>query len=58
MTNDLKKSDISKIQLTITINFISSKDDNNEEHEMHSKNGNIKIMIIDVTDEIVEKLFN
>ena len=42
----------------MTINFISSKDDNNEEHEMHSKNGNIKIMIIDVTDEIVEKLFN
>ena len=35
--NDLKQSDTWKIQLTITINFISSKDDNDEEHVMHSK---------------------
>ena len=33
--NDLKKSDTWKIQLTITINFISSKDDNDEERETH-----------------------
>ena len=33
--NDLKKSDKWKIQLIITINFISSKDDNDEEPEMH-----------------------
>ena len=38
--NNLKKSDTWKIQLAITINFISSKDndeDNGEEHVMHSK---------------------
>ena len=34
--NNLKKSDLWKIQLTITINFISSKD-NNKKHVMHSK---------------------
>ena len=33
--NDLKKSDKWKIQLIITINFISSKDDNDEKPEMH-----------------------
>ena len=35
--NDLKKSDTWKIQWPITISFISSKDDQNEKHEMHSK---------------------
>ena len=34
-----------KIKLTITINFISSKDDN------------IEIMIIDEADEFMEELF-
>ena len=34
-----------KIQLTLTINFISSKDDNDEEHEKHSKSNNIEIMM-------------
>ena len=29
------------MQLTITINFISSKDDNNEEREIHSKSDNM-----------------
>ena len=33
-TNNLKKSDTWKIQLAIAINFISSKD-NDEEHVMH-----------------------
>ena len=33
-----------KIQLTIANNFISSID-NDEEHEIYSKNNNIKIMI-------------
>ena len=32
--NGLKKSDTWKIQLAITINFISSKADNDEEHVM------------------------
>ena len=37
--NDLKKSDTGKLQLTIVINFISSKD-TGEEHVMHSKSDN------------------
>ena len=34
--NHLKQSDTWKIELTITINFIFSKDDNHEVREMHS----------------------
>ena len=34
---NLKKSVTWKIQLTITINFFSSEDDNDEERVMHSK---------------------
>ena len=33
--NDLKQSDTWKIQLTITISFISSVDDNDEKRVMH-----------------------
>ena len=40
LVNDLKQSDTWKIQLTITINFISSKRDNDEDHVMHSKSDN------------------
>ena len=40
LVNDLKQSDTWKIQLTITINFISSKGDNDEDHVMHSKSDN------------------
>ena len=54
--NNLKKSNTWKIQLKITINFISSEDDNNEEHVMHSKSDNIKTMICDGADEIIEEL--
>ena len=43
--NDFKKSDIWKIQLTITINFFLPKDDNDEENEMDSKRDNIEIMM-------------
>ena len=42
--NHLKNSDPWKVQLTIAVNFISSKD-TDEEHEMHSKSDNIEIMI-------------
>ena len=38
-------------------NFISSKDDNDEERGKHSKSDNIEILISDVTDEIIENLF-
>ena len=53
---NLKKSDSSKIQLTIAINFISSKD-NDEECIMHSKRDNTKIMINHKADEVIEKFF-
>ena len=56
--NDIKNSDSWKIQLTITINFISPADDNDEERVKHSKPDNIEIMISDAPDEIIEKLFN
>ena len=52
--NNLKKSDTWKIQLTITINFIFSEDDNDEEHIMHSKSDNIEIMISDKVNEVIK----
>ena len=52
LINDLKKSDKWKIQLTITINFISSKEDNNEEREMHLKCDNTEIIMNDEGDVI------
>ena len=55
-SNDLKKSDTWKIELTATINFMSSKD-NDEEGMMHSKSDNIEIMINDKADEVIERLF-
>ena len=48
--NNLKQSDTWNIQLTITINFISSKDDNDEECVMHSKSEKVEIMISDEVD--------
>ena len=44
-----KKSDKSKTQLTISNNFISSRD-NDEERVMHSKSNNIEITINNKTD--------
>ena len=55
--NDLKQSDIWKIQLTITVNSISSKDHNDEERVMHSKIDNIEIMISDGADKVINKTF-
>ena len=43
------------IQLTIAINFVSSKD-NGQECIMHSKSGNIKYKINDEADDVTEKL--
>ena len=51
--NYLKKSDTWKIQLTITINLISSLD-NDEERVMHSKSDNIEIMLSDEADEVIK----
>ena len=50
-----KKSDTQKIQLTIAINFISSKDIG-KEHVMHSKSDNIEIMINEKVDEVITSI--
>ena len=54
--NNLKKSDTWKTQLTIVINFMSSKY-NDEERVMHSKDDDIGIMINDKADEVIEERF-
>ena len=56
MIHDLKKSDTWKSQLTIAINFISSKY-NDEERVIHSKTDNIKFMIYDKADKVIEDFF-
>ena len=45
---DLQKSGTWKVQLTIAVNFISSKD-NDEKQMMHSKSDNIEVMTYDNT---------
>ena len=45
-----------KIQLTMAINFISSKD-SNETHTMHTKSDNIEIRVGNETGEIIKKRF-
>ena len=54
--NNLKISDKGKIQLTIANKFISSID-NGEEQVMHSRSGNIEIVINDEAYEVTEELF-
>ena len=54
---NFQKSDTWKIQLTIAINFISSKD-LHEERLMHSKNNNnIEFMLYDNANEVLNELF-
>ena len=43
--NDLKKFGAWAIQLEMAINFVSSKDDINEEDVMYSKSNNKEIMM-------------
>ena len=45
-----------KIQLTMSINFISSKD-SDETHNKHTKSNNIEIMIGSQTNDIIEEFF-
>ena len=45
-----------KIQLTIAINFFSSRD-SEETRTMHTKSDNIEIMMGSETDETIEELF-
>ena len=58
LVNDLKQSNTWKIQSAITIHFISSKYDNDEDHVVHSKSDNIEIMSTDVVDEVKKTLFD
>ena len=53
---NLQDSDAWKIQLTIEINFISSKD-TKEEHVMHLNNGNIKFTSYNVGNKVVNEIF-
>ena len=51
--NNLEKFDTCKSQLTIAINFISSKD-TDEERVMHSKSDNIEVIIHHKADEVMK----
>ena len=50
--NDLKKFNMWKIQLTITVRFFFAVDNKDEEREMDSKTDNIEIMVNDEADEV------
>ena len=52
-----KKSDAPKIQLKIAVNFMSSKE-TDEERVMYSEISNIEIMINDKTNEVIKELFS
>ena len=54
---DLQNSDTWKIQLTIAINFISSKDAE-EECLIHSKSENIKLTSYNDVNKVVDELFD
>ena len=56
ITNDHKTKGECKIQLSITINFISSKDSDGI-CTMHIQSNNMEIMMRNETDEILEELF-
>ena len=53
---NLQKSDTWKIHLTIAMNFISSKDVN-EEHVMHLKSDNIEFTLYDNANAVFNELF-
>ena len=54
--NNLRKFDMWKIELTLPINFISTRD-NNEERVMNSKSDIKEITINEKTDKVIEKRF-
>ena len=56
ITIDLQESDTWKIQLSIAINFISSKDAE-EERVMHAKSNNATFMSFDNVNVVVDELF-
>ena len=55
--NNIEKTGTWKFKLTITNNFISFID-NDEERVMHSKSDNMEITINDDADEVIKKLFH
>ena len=54
--NNLQKSDTWKIELTVAINFVSSKD-YYKKGVIQTKSNNIEAMINDKGDEVIEDLF-
>ena len=56
ITNNLKKFNRRQIQLTIAINFLSSKD-TDKKRVVHSNNDNIEKMTYDKADEVIEECF-
>ena len=52
--NDLKKS--GTFQLTIKVNFLSSKDDNDEKRAIQLNSDRIEIMINDKADKVIKQL--
>ena len=56
ITINIQKSDTWKIQLTIAISLISSKDVDGE-HVRHSKSNNIEFMSYDNANEVINELF-
>ena len=54
--NHIKKSDTLKIQLAIAVNFISSKDID-EEDVIHAKTDNKEIKMNGKADKVIQKLF-
>ena len=53
---DLKESGISKVQLRFAVNFIFSKDID-EEEIVHSKSDNIEVMTHNNANEVVNEIF-
>ena len=56
--NNIKKCNTGKTQLTIKNNFLSPKVDDDEERVMHSKSDNIKTVINDEADRVIERILN
>ena len=56
MIINLQKSDAWKIQFTIAINFISSKEAE-DEHVMHSRSNKMKFTSYNDANEVVDELF-
>ena len=56
MINDHKTQGEWKIQLTMSINFMSSKD-SEETRTMHTKSHNVEVMMGSKTVEIIKELF-